>query len=93
MREKVAAIFKTTHFTPVQKTVAVNIGMKIHPQFLKHLSESVDLVPEQLAYQIIDDVTINRKKRLIDSRGFTYNVKEHWKETTYWQCTVRPKAA
>ena len=37
----VAALFKTTHFTPVQKTVAVEIGMQIHLQFLKHLSESI----------------------------------------------------
>ena len=34
-------LFKTTYFTPVQKTVAVKIGMKIHLQFLKHLSESI----------------------------------------------------
>ena len=52
---------------------------------------SVDPVPEHLTYQIIGDGTIHRKKKLIDSRGFTYNVKERGKETTYWQCTVRPK--
>ena len=52
---------------------------------------SVDPAPEQLTYQIIDEGTIHRKKKLIDSRGFTYNVKEGGKETTYWQCTVRPK--
>ena len=46
---------------------------------------SVDPVPEQLTYRIIDDGTIHRKKKLIDSRGFTYNVKERGKETTYWQ--------
>ena len=45
----------------------------------------VDPVPEQLTYRIIDDGTIHRKKKLIDSRGFTYNVKERGKETTYWQ--------
>ena len=52
---------------------------------------SVDPVPEQLTYRTIDDGTIHRKKKLVDSRGFTYNVKERGKETTYWQCTVRPK--
>ncbi|XP_067056059.1 uncharacterized protein [Acropora muricata] len=52
---------------------------------------SVDPAPEQLTYQIIDEGTIHRKKKLIDSRGFTYNVKERGKETTYWPCTVRPK--
>ena len=46
---------------------------------------SVDPVPEQLTYRIIDDGSIHRKKKLIDSRGFTYNVKERGKETTYWQ--------
>ena len=44
----------------------------------------VDPAPEQLTYRIIDDGTIHRKKKLIDSRGFTYNVKEHGKETTYY---------
>ena len=52
---------------------------------------SVDPAPEQLTYRIIDDGTIHRKKKLIDSRGFAYKVKEHGKETTCWQCTVRPK--
>ena len=40
-RTYVAALFKTTYFTLVQKTVAVRIGMKTHQQFLKHLSESI----------------------------------------------------
>ena len=52
---------------------------------------SVDPVSEQLTYRIIDDGTIHRKKKLIDSRGFTYNVEERGKETTCWQSTVRPK--
>lgn len=40
-RTYVAALFKTTYFTLVQKTVAVRIGMKTQQQFLKHLSESI----------------------------------------------------
>ena len=52
---------------------------------------SVGPVSEQLTYRIIDDGTIHRKKKLIDSRGFTYNVEERAKETTCWQSTVRPK--
>ena len=36
---------------------------------------SVHPVSEQLTYRIIDDGTIHRKKKLIDSRGCTYNVR------------------
>lgn len=30
---------------------------------------------------------------MVDSLGYTYNVKERGKVTTYWQCTVRPKGS
>ena len=52
---------------------------------------SVDPAPEQLTYQIIEEGTIHRKKKLIDSRGFTYNVKERGKETTIGnvQCALK----
>ena len=32
-----------------------------------------------------------RKLKLIDSLGYSYNINERGKASTYWQCTVRPK--
>jgi hypothetical protein len=42
-------------------------------------------------YQIVEEGTNRRKVKLVDSLGYSYNVKERGKSTVYWQCTVRPK--
>lgn len=44
-----------------------------------------------VTYEIVQDGTQRRREKLVDSLGYTYNVKERGKVTTYWQCTVRPK--
>ena len=47
--------------------------------------------PTELTYRIVEEGTTRRRQKLIDSLGYSYNVKEKGKYTTYWQCTVRPK--
>ncbi|XP_044164508.1 uncharacterized protein LOC114952152 isoform X2 [Acropora millepora] len=47
--------------------------------------------PTELTYRIVEEGTKRRRRKLIDSLGYSYNVKEKGKYTTYWQCTVRPK--
>ena len=37
-------------------------------------------------------ITKRRKSKLINSNGYTYNVKMRRNDVTYWQCTVRPKS-
>ena len=45
----------------------------------------------ELTYRIVEEGTKRRERKLIDSLGYSYNVKEKRKYTTYSQCTVRPK--
>ena len=42
-----------------------------------------------VTYQIAS--TIKGKRKLIDSNGYSYNVKRQRGEATDWQCIVRPK--
>ena len=39
-------------------------------------------------YQIVPTSSQSQKDKLIDSDGYTYNVKSKRGQTTYWQCTV-----
>lgn len=47
--------------------------------------------PTELTYRIVEEGTKRRQRKLIDSLGYSYIVKEKGKYTTYWPCTVRPK--
>ena len=51
----------------------------------------VEVGQPTVTYQIVEEGTKRRKQKLIDSLGYTYNIKERGKASTYWQCTVRPK--
>ena len=44
-----------------------------------------------LEFEIVEDSTKRGRNKLVDNRGFTYNVKRHRGNKTDWQCTVRPK--
>ena len=44
-----------------------------------------------ITYEIVLEGTKRQKRKLVDSAGYSYNVKERGRTTTYWQCTVRPK--
>ena len=45
----------------------------------------------EIEFEIVDDFTKRGRNKLVDSRGYTYNVKRRRGENTDWQCTVRPK--
>lgn len=47
-----------------------------------------DAAPVRLTYEIVADGTKRWREKLVNSLGYTYNVKERGKVTTYWQCTV-----
>ena len=44
-----------------------------------------------VTYEIVEEGTKRRCKKLIDSRGYSYTFKEKTKTTDYWQCSIRPK--
>ena len=45
----------------------------------------------RLEFEIVKDSTKRDRPKLIDNRGYTYNVQRRRGENTDWQCTVRPK--
>ncbi|KAJ8305978.1 hypothetical protein KUTeg_016523, partial [Tegillarca granosa] len=59
----------------------------IHDQSVRH----IDVGDEELTYTIVESGTQRSKRKLVDSHGYTYNVKRQRKTTTDWQCTVRSK--
>jgi len=42
-------------------------------------------------FQIPEDFTTKGRLKLIDKRGYCYNIKGRRANATNWQCTVRPK--
>ena len=46
-----------------------------------------------VTFQILEDCTTKGKPKLIDSRGYCYNIKRRRANATDWQCTVRPEVA
>lgn len=49
----------------------------------------VEQVDQPLTFQIMEGASERGKRKLIDSCGFSYNVKRQRLEATDWQCTVR----
>lgn len=47
--------------------------------------------PHQLMLSIVADATLERKQKLANNDGYTYNVKKQCVNATNWQCIVRPK--
>ena len=45
----------------------------------------------RVTYQEIEGGTERAKTKLVDSDGYSYNIKLKRARVTYWQCTVRPK--
>ena len=44
-----------------------------------------------VGFTIVEDSSKRGKPKLIDDRGYTYNVKRRKLDSTDWQITVRPK--
>ena len=54
-------------------------------------SRPEELRQPQPTFQIVEGGTKRGKRKLIDSFGYTYNVKKRLGNTTTWQCTIRTK--
>jgi len=44
-----------------------------------------------VTFQLLEDSTTKGRPKVIDSRGYCYNVKRRRANATDWQCTVRSK--
>ena len=50
------------------------------------------LTPNNRAtFQLVEEGSKHRKMKLVDSLGYSYNVRSKWSYATYWQCMVRPR--
>ena len=54
----------------------------------ERLNRSVQI---QRTFEIVEGGTVRGRRKLIDSFGYTYNVKRRRGNGTDWQCTARPK--
>ena len=65
------------------------------PMEASYPDPSIHSIPEQesyrVTYQQIEGGTERAKTKLVDSDGYSYNIKQKRARVTYWQCTVRPK--
>ena len=44
-----------------------------------------------VTFQLVGEGSKRRKTKLVDSLGYSYNVRSKRSYATYWQCTVRPR--
>lgn len=54
-------------------------------------SEEQATPPVLVSFQLFEEGTKRGHNKLIDSLGYTYNIKLRRANVTYWQCTVRPQ--
>ena len=76
----------------MQKAGRNNHGRRFPCQGVSECPERPDSLNQfQRTFEIVEGGTIRGKQKLIDSFGYTYNVKRRRGKATDWQCTVRPK--
>lgn len=44
-----------------------------------------------VTFQLVEEGSKRRKTKLVDSLGYSYNVRSKRSYSTYWQCVVRPR--
>ena len=44
-----------------------------------------------VTFQLVEEGSKRRKTKLVDSLGYSYNVRSKRSYATYWQCVVRPR--
>ena len=54
-------------------------------------SSILEPLPAAVENDVEEDATTKGRPKLIDNRGYCYNIKRRRANATDWQCTVRPK--
>ena len=44
-----------------------------------------------MTYHLVEEASLRRRNKLIDSKGFSYNVRRMKADKIHWQCSIRPK--
>ena len=90
--------------TSVTLMIFVDLDSSLHdPEMGSHLEEESSIsdpsvassdeeeAPYTLQYHLVNNGTKRGGRKLVDTDGYTYNVKRQRANATDWQCTVRPK--
>lgn len=56
----------------------------VHPLLISHL-------PTAVTFKLIPDATSKGRPKLVDSRGYSYNIRRRRPNAVDWQCTIRRK--
>ena len=46
---------------------------------------------EHVTFRVVEEGSKRRKTKLVDSLGYSYNIRSKRSYVTYWQCVVRPR--
>ena len=55
------------------------------------LDNMIDLQPPSITYEIVDTCTKRGQKKLFDSRGYSYTIRQRRDTATDWTCSIRGK--
>jgi len=69
-----------THYEPLTSSIFEPLPATVENNF-----------SSAVTFQILEDSTTKGRPKLIDNRGYCYNIKCRRAHATDWQCTVRPK--
>ena len=47
--------------------------------------------PTAVTFKLIPDATSKDRPKLVNSRGYSYNIRQRWPNAVDWQCTIRQK--
>ena len=64
----------------------------VEPFLIEPPVGSMERGPEVVNFEHVEEASKQRRTKLIDSRGYTYNVKRRTQSATVWQCSVRTKS-
>ena len=78
-----SAIGSTVYEPPIQPTIDESTIEGPTPHSVKQADQT-------LSFQIMEGASERGKRKLINSCGFSYNVKRQRLDATDWKCTVRP---
>ena len=65
----------------------------MEPSLIEPPVGSIEPGPKEVNFELVEEASKKRGTKLIDSQGYTYNVRRRTQSATVWQCSVRTKSA
>lgn len=60
----------------------------VEPFLIEPPVGSIEGGPEVVNFELVEEASKQQRTKMIDSRGYTYNVKRRTQSATVWQCSV-----